>query len=726
MYGNLALTLLARRVLLLRLGIGLFQRERFKLRRKLGVDCKWEGKHATHPIRATAHILPPILSYTLSSSTATLPAMWCFAATAVAASRSQKMTGKNAAGMKAVKEEAATASAAAQEATSPIREHGDEPIDSTRKLEEEAQVGAEMRLREGEEDSARKKRKRDDADPAQQQQQRRGRGAMLMPSRDADAACGCPLFNGSSTPPTSAVVPYIQGLMGLSLNMQIAVFFLPLRAVMPLHDHPGMRVFSKLLLGSAHVEAYDWVRPRVSGWGSARLAEKVLDHDVTEASKTWVLFPDSGGNMHRFVAGEEAHCAFLDVLAPPYSSTEERYCTYYKDIPYKPCRYDAQRHGRPLAWLVEVAEPDLRITNLPYQGPARCDRTGPQKIGGLHHQVNDCPSAGGQVVDARSPCRHAHQPRYTAEKVECMRFPDGPLGSKERWRFTWPAPATQHRRRNKQNTHAYYVFSPPDLPALPFQRQSTGRFFVGCASPATASARAVDDGQLTDQGLLAQDAQAAGGGAAAAVDASPAAHVALMDDVRFSNEINAAGHQNPPIITYKSIYECSNFTGAAMPLHDHPGMTVFSKLLVGSAHVVSYDWVCPRVCAVAGSSESEMLAEKVLDREFTSASGAWVLFPETGGNLHRFVAVKDEPCAFLDVITPRYSPTSETQQQFAFYKDFPYELHPTYTISKPRQRAAQEVSARHVSAQLTDVWRASPRPQVRFLSPYVPLEACSF
>nr|CAB3493848.1 unnamed protein product [Digitaria exilis] len=350
------------------------------------------------------------------------------------------MTGKNAAGMKAVKEEAATASAAAQEATSPIREHGDEPIDSTRKLEEEAQVGAEMRLREGEEDSARKKRKRDDADPAVIQ---RTEGASASASAaaaaatgqrsDADALprCRCSLrvslsplqrlldacrrvFNGSSTPPTSAVVPYIQGLMekigphdvGLtqelnffhkmnaagrqnppiitcktihdSSNFTIAVFFLPLRAVMPLHDHPGMRVFSKLLLGSAHVEAYDWVRPRVSGWGSARLAEKVLDHDVTEASKTWVLFPDSGGNMHRFVAGEEAHCAFLDVLAPPYSSTEERYCTYYKDIPYKPCRCalksglldDAQRHGRPLAWLVEVAEPDLRITNLPYQGPA--------------------------------------------------------------------------------------------------------------------------------------------------------------------------------------------------------------------------------------------------------------------------------------------------------------------------------------------------------------------
>ncbi|OEL20059.1 hypothetical protein BAE44_0018923 [Dichanthelium oligosanthes] len=98
-----------------------------------------------------------------------------------------------------------------------------------------------------------------------------------------------------------------------------------------------MTVFSKHLIGSAHVEAYDRVRRRVSGWGSAMLAEKVLDHNVRAASGAWVLFPNVGGNMHRFVAGEETHCAFLDVLAPPYSPKEQRHCNYYKDSPYEPC-----------------------------------------------------------------------------------------------------------------------------------------------------------------------------------------------------------------------------------------------------------------------------------------------------------------------------------------------------------------------------------------------------
>ncbi|KAG2536277.1 hypothetical protein PVAP13_9NG246400 [Panicum virgatum] len=222
------------------------------------------------------------------------------------------------------------------------------------------------------------------------------------------------VFTGSSLPPMAPVVHFIRSIMNLigpydvglrddvdffhrmnaasrqnppiitcktileCQNFAIAVFFLPFGTVMPLHDHPGMTVFSKLLIGSAHVEGYDWVRPRVSGGGSRMLAEKVLDRDVTPASGTWALFPEAGGNMHRFVAGEETHCAFLDVLAPPYAPAEQRRCTYYKDTPYEPCRCvvrrlteTTQRHGRPLAWLEEeVDEPrDLRIVSLPYRGP---------------------------------------------------------------------------------------------------------------------------------------------------------------------------------------------------------------------------------------------------------------------------------------------------------------------------------------------------------------------
>uniref|UniRef100_J3MW76 cysteine dioxygenase n=1 Tax=Oryza brachyantha TaxID=4533 RepID=J3MW76_ORYBR len=91
-------------------------------------------------------------------------------------------------------------------------------------------------------------------------------------------------------------------------NFTMVIFFLPQNAVIPLHDHPVMTGFSKLLIAPLHVRSYDWVdpEPAASCCNHLRLAKRVVNG----------AFTITGGNMHRFRA--RAPCAILDILGPPY------------------------------------------------------------------------------------------------------------------------------------------------------------------------------------------------------------------------------------------------------------------------------------------------------------------------------------------------------------------------------------------------------------------------
>ncbi|XP_024519529.1 plant cysteine oxidase 4-like [Selaginella moellendorffii] len=137
--------------------------------------------------------------------------------------------------------------------------------------------------------------------------------------------------NGRSTdqPPESAA-PAITYLHLYECNkFSMGIFCLPQSAALPLHNHPGMTVLSKLIYGSMHVKSYDWVDPSDHTASSTpRLAMPVKDHVLVAPCDTAVLYPTSGGNIHSFTA--VTSCAVLDVLAPPYHTTAGRPCVYYR------------------------------------------------------------------------------------------------------------------------------------------------------------------------------------------------------------------------------------------------------------------------------------------------------------------------------------------------------------------------------------------------------------
>ncbi|KAG4137271.1 hypothetical protein ERO13_D07G061700v2 [Gossypium hirsutum] len=158
---------------------------------------------------------------------------------------------------------------------------------------------------------------------------------------------------------------------------KMCIFCFPTSSVIPLHDHPEMTVFSKVLYGSLHVKSYDWIEPTCirestePGCPQVRLARLVMDKVFTAPCRTSVLYPKSGGNLHCFTA--VSPCAVLDVLAPPYREDLGRKCTYYIDYPFSTSGNGAQiSNGKEedYAWLAETETPDdLYMQPGVYVGP---------------------------------------------------------------------------------------------------------------------------------------------------------------------------------------------------------------------------------------------------------------------------------------------------------------------------------------------------------------------
>lgn len=128
-----------------------------------------------------------------------------------------------------------------------------------------------------------------------------------------------------------------------SEHFRVVIFFLKKGVQMPLHDHPNMSVYFKLLFGELDYYSYDKVenKYRYNEFESHQEYEKILnDNTVIDAKKSslkvirpgaFMLLKPSLGNMHSFVTKKDS--AFFDVMVPNYSDLDiGRRMTYFKEI----------------------------------------------------------------------------------------------------------------------------------------------------------------------------------------------------------------------------------------------------------------------------------------------------------------------------------------------------------------------------------------------------------
>ncbi len=138
----------------------------------------------------------------------------------------------------------------------------------------------------------------------------------------------------------------------------IGMFVFPPGGVIPLHDHPGMCVMTRVLKGELNVVSYNYdgatgaTEPtaytdainllkkslgfdfgNIKNTGrpiGTRVNAKMIGASVIKCNEVKALYPQEN-NLHEFKAGEEG-AVVLDVILPPYHDDDGRDCNYYSKI----------------------------------------------------------------------------------------------------------------------------------------------------------------------------------------------------------------------------------------------------------------------------------------------------------------------------------------------------------------------------------------------------------
>ena len=109
--------------------------------------------------------------------------------------------------------------------------------------------------------------------------------------------------------------------------LSVGIFIIKSHHRIPLHDHPHMFGLIKVLDGQGHLNAYNVQFEKTK---DELICSKHTSATISAQSETAVLYPNES-NIHEIYAINNDHCAFLDILSPPYSNEND--CTCYLALP---------------------------------------------------------------------------------------------------------------------------------------------------------------------------------------------------------------------------------------------------------------------------------------------------------------------------------------------------------------------------------------------------------
>jgi len=138
--------------------------------------------------------------------------------------------------------------------------------------------------------------------------------------------------------------------------VSMGIFLVPKGGRLPLHNHPDMKVASRLLFGTLQVQSYSWE--------DSEELTATLAHEGVVTAPALLTLEEERGNLHDLVAISEEGAAFFDVLCPPYSPSTGRDCSYY-EIAQDWEGEDGVVSGD----LTQIEQPnELVINHSPYEG----------------------------------------------------------------------------------------------------------------------------------------------------------------------------------------------------------------------------------------------------------------------------------------------------------------------------------------------------------------------